>query len=96
LVTAVYVIYWKGPVLRKRSPFAQHLQAERVEHKGAANGRSSISTAEPMISSRRSSYARSEQDRRIRQRGTRVGPSALATNPPSMLEKPSEEKLEQQ
>lgn len=25
LVIAVYVIYWKGPVLRKRSPFAQQL-----------------------------------------------------------------------
>ena len=28
LVTAVYVIYWKGPVLRKRSPFAQQLAGE--------------------------------------------------------------------
>ena len=26
LVISVYVIYWKGPVLRKRSPFAQQLQ----------------------------------------------------------------------
>lgn len=31
LVVAVYVIYWKGPVLRKRSPFAQHLAAVRDE-----------------------------------------------------------------
>ncbi|KAF2492598.1 putative MFS multidrug transporter [Lophium mytilinum] len=29
LVAAVYVIYWKGPVLRKRSPFAQQLSAAR-------------------------------------------------------------------
>lgn len=29
LVLAVYVIYWKGPVLRKRSPFAQQLSAAR-------------------------------------------------------------------
>ena len=28
LVIAVYVIYWKGPVLRERSPFAQQLKAE--------------------------------------------------------------------
>ena len=28
LVLAVYVIYWKGPVLRKRSPFAQQLHKE--------------------------------------------------------------------
>lgn len=29
LVGAVYVIYWKGPVLRKRSSFAQQLATER-------------------------------------------------------------------
>lgn len=29
LVAAVYVIYWKGPVLRKRSPFAQQLSGAR-------------------------------------------------------------------
>ncbi|KAG6037424.1 hypothetical protein E4U41_005138 [Claviceps citrina] len=31
LVIAVYVIYWKGPQLRKRSPFAQKLAGERQE-----------------------------------------------------------------
>lgn len=31
LVAAVYVIYWKGPVLRKRSPFAQKLASARSE-----------------------------------------------------------------
>ena len=34
LVIAVYVIYWKGPVLRKRSPFAQQLQDARQENDG--------------------------------------------------------------
>lgn len=34
LVAAVYVIYWKGPVLRKRSPFAQQLSAARQETGG--------------------------------------------------------------
>ncbi|KAK4553258.1 hypothetical protein LTR86_009558 [Recurvomyces mirabilis] len=34
LVIAVYVIYWKGPVLRKRSPFAQQLQGARSEEGG--------------------------------------------------------------
>ncbi|KAK3669210.1 hypothetical protein LTR78_010907 [Recurvomyces mirabilis] len=34
LVIAVYVIYWKGPVLRKRSPFAQQLQDARAEDGG--------------------------------------------------------------
>lgn len=31
LVVAVYVIYWKGPELRKRSPFAQRLADARQE-----------------------------------------------------------------
>ena len=34
LVVSVYVIYWKGPVLRKRSPFAQQLNTAREEHGG--------------------------------------------------------------
>lgn len=34
LVVSVYVIYWKGPVLRKRSPFAQQLSAARDETGG--------------------------------------------------------------
>ncbi|KAJ4246541.1 hypothetical protein NW762_013482 [Fusarium torreyae] len=31
LVVAVYIIYWKGPTLRKRSPFAQQLAGQRQE-----------------------------------------------------------------
>ncbi|KAK5102087.1 hypothetical protein LTS08_004547 [Lithohypha guttulata] len=34
LVLAVYVIYWKGPVLRARSPFAQQLSAARQDTDG--------------------------------------------------------------
>ncbi|EMC91057.1 hypothetical protein BAUCODRAFT_39181 [Baudoinia panamericana UAMH 10762] len=34
LVIAVYIIYWKGPVLRKRSPFAQKLAGAREETGG--------------------------------------------------------------
>ena len=34
LVLAVYVIYWKGPQLRKRSPFAQRLANARMEDGG--------------------------------------------------------------
>ncbi|KAK6207150.1 hypothetical protein LQW54_007467 [Pestalotiopsis sp. IQ-011] len=34
LVTAVYVIYWKGPALRKRSPFAQTLASGASEQGG--------------------------------------------------------------
>ncbi|PPJ52184.1 hypothetical protein CBER1_09917 [Cercospora berteroae] len=41
LVAAVYVIYWKGPALRKRSPFAQQLAAVRDESvdNGGTGGR---------------------------------------------------------
>jgi hypothetical protein len=55
LVTAVYVIYWKGPTLRKRSPFAQSLAAGEVEQ-----GRrpSMVKTG---ASSRRGSYAYSRR-----------------------------------
>ncbi|KAK5006088.1 hypothetical protein LTR28_006916 [Elasticomyces elasticus] len=34
LVVAVYVIYWKGPVLRARSPFAQQLSAAKEGNGG--------------------------------------------------------------
>ena len=34
LVIAVYVIYWYGPVLRKRSPFAQELHQNAKESGG--------------------------------------------------------------
>jgi hypothetical protein len=34
LVVSVYVIYWKGPVLRARSPFAQQLSSARNETGG--------------------------------------------------------------
>jgi hypothetical protein len=34
LVGAVYVIYWKGPELRKRSPFAQQLADARTDNEG--------------------------------------------------------------
>ena len=52
LVVAVYVIYWKGPVLRKRSPFAQQLADERHETGGRR-----VSHLRPPGDSRRSSYA---------------------------------------
>jgi len=52
LVAAVYVIYWKGPVLRKRSPFAQRLSAAREE----AGGRR-ISSLPGLYGSRHNSIA---------------------------------------
>lgn len=38
LVAAVYVIYWKGPVLRKRSPFAQKLASAKAGDDGGNVG----------------------------------------------------------
>ncbi|KAJ6086246.1 hypothetical protein N7486_010527 [Penicillium sp. IBT 16267x] len=69
LVAAVYVIYWKGPVLRKRSPFAQQLNEAR--HDLAIQGRRVSKVPEQ---SRANSYARSQQDLRLRQAlGSRPG-----------------------
>ncbi|TVY64180.1 putative efflux pump kojT [Lachnellula suecica] len=65
LVIAVYVIYWKGPVLRKRSPFAQQLSEARSE--GEALGRRGSNIGRPTNGSRQHSFARSQQDLRIRQ-----------------------------
>jgi len=62
LVIAVYVIYWKGPVLRKRSPFAQQLSEARAEHDTQGRRLSARPT-----NSRAHSFARSQQDMRIRQ-----------------------------
>ncbi|KAL4918245.1 major facilitator superfamily domain-containing protein [Aspergillus aurantiobrunneus] len=66
LVIAVYVIYWYGPALRKRSPFAQQLsdaKAELQSHGAVHTGRiSHVPT-----SSRANSFARSQQNLRIRQ-----------------------------
>ncbi|KAJ5200953.1 hypothetical protein N7449_005756 [Penicillium cf. viridicatum] len=61
LVIAVYVIYWKGPALRKRSPFAQQLEDARHQMQVQSRRGSKIPPA-----SRASSYARSQQDLRIR------------------------------
>ena len=60
LVIAVYVIYWKGPVLRKRSPFAQQLSDAREKEKGGERRVSRIPTG-----SRAQSFARSQQDIRL-------------------------------
>lgn len=46
LVLAVYVIYWKGPALRKRSPFAQRLANARTEN--INDGRRGSASHDPM------------------------------------------------
>ncbi|KAF2822830.1 MFS multidrug transporter-like protein [Ophiobolus disseminans] len=58
LVISVYVIYWKGPVLRKRSPFAQQLSAARDETGGRRV------SALPGLNSRNNSIAAQGQSRR--------------------------------
>lgn len=78
LVVAVYVIYWKGPVLRKRSPFAQQLSEARAEL-DIGGGR----LARMPSGSRASSFARSQQNLRIRQNlGSRQN-SFVASKPHS-------------
>lgn len=62
LVIAVYVIYWKGPVLRKRSPFAQQLSDARAEQGVTGRRLSKVPTG-----SRANSFARSQQNLRVRQ-----------------------------
>ncbi|OJJ58966.1 hypothetical protein ASPSYDRAFT_152456 [Aspergillus sydowii CBS 593.65] len=64
LVIAVYVIYWYGPTLRKRSPFAQQLSDAKAEMQthGGPGRLSRVPT-----SSRANSFARSQQNLRIRQ-----------------------------
>jgi hypothetical protein len=59
LVIAVYVIYFYGPQLRKRSPFAQQLSDARHESAGGHLAR--------VPTSRANSFARSQQNLRIRQ-----------------------------
>ncbi|RYP13428.1 hypothetical protein DL765_006890 [Monosporascus sp. GIB2] len=68
LVIAVYVIYWKGPALRKRSPFAQSLRRGATEFEGhrlsVSNHQTSIATRPSMRyggTSRHSSYNASHQ-----------------------------------
>lgn len=63
LVLAVYVIYWKGPELRKRSPFAQQLSEARNEIAHNIEERRHSKVPEH---SRANSYARSQQDLRLR------------------------------
>ncbi|EOA84604.1 hypothetical protein ACJQWK_06593 [Exserohilum turcicum] len=52
LVVSVYVIYWKGPELRKRSPFAQQLSAARDETGGRR-----VSNLPGLYGSRANSFA---------------------------------------
>ena len=77
LVLAVYVIYWKGPVLRKRSPFAQQLADHQSEHDTLGRRLSKIPSNARPKNNRTNSYARSQQSYRVRQAtGSRMGSAA--------------------
>jgi hypothetical protein len=72
LVVSVYVIYWKGPVLRKRSPFAQQLSAARQDTGGrrvsslpgvyGSRANSLAGQGGPVSQSRRGSVLRGSRD----------------------------------
>ncbi|KAH9827367.1 major facilitator superfamily transporter [Teratosphaeria destructans] len=89
LVIAVYVIYWKGPVLRKRSPFAQQLADAKAEdggrrpsviHTGSTSGQGGH--GRPGVGERRySQQNRFFGESRVTPRGTPRGtPSASRAN----------------
>ncbi|KAM0721432.1 hypothetical protein Q7P37_002356 [Cladosporium fusiforme] len=96
LVIAVYVVYWKGPTLRKRSPFAQQLAGAREEQQtggrrlsyvsyGGADRRRSIdSQTARRPSGPPRSYSQSQRffgETRVTPRGTPRGtPSASRAN----------------
>lgn len=72
LVIAVYVIYWYGPTLRKRSPFAQQLSDARTQINTQGHQLSKVPTG-----SRANSFARSQQNLRVHQvMGSRQGSAA--------------------
>ncbi|OHE93743.1 major facilitator superfamily transporter [Colletotrichum orchidophilum] len=95
LVVAVYVIYWKGPTLRARSPFAQKLAGarddaggRRVSHIGGDRRASVASGASDAERPDRPAYGRSYSqnsrffgENRVTPRGTPRGtPSASRRN----------------
>jgi hypothetical protein len=72
---AVYVIYWKGPTLRQRSPFAQQLEDARANRDASGKRLVKLPTEEERAidagkkrpaNSRGSSFARAQQELRVR------------------------------
>ncbi|TID26762.1 DNA replication licensing factor [Venturia nashicola] len=82
LVLAVYIIYWKGPALRARSPFAQQLQDARE------GGSRRVSVISGAYGSRRQSYATPSGSRmatpNISRRGSVTGATASGAQRPAM------------
>lgn len=73
LVIAVYVVYWKGPVLRHRSPFAQQLSERRSEKDASGHRLAKLNTTDEEKAAgqkrpsqaRSNSYARQQQHNRV-------------------------------
>jgi MFS family permease len=61
LVIAVYVIYWKGPELRKRSPFAQQIHSARKPEDGGGGPKRRVSMITGAYGSKRPSLPTSRQ-----------------------------------
>ncbi|KAH7140147.1 major facilitator superfamily domain-containing protein [Dactylonectria estremocensis] len=92
LVAAVYAIYFKGPALRKRSPFAQKLAVARTEHQNdghhanVLNDKSESSAVDPEMVRPGARRQYSQQSRffgetRVTPKGTPRGtPSASRAN----------------
>ncbi|KAI9713422.1 MAG: hypothetical protein M1820_000804 [Bogoriella megaspora] len=72
LIIAVYVIYWKGPELRKRSPFAQRLADARLDNAGGRR----VSSL-PGLGSRSNSLAYGGSRRGSRNNSLAAGPPGL-------------------
>ncbi|POS83983.1 putative MFS multidrug transporter [Erysiphe pulchra] len=73
LVMAVYIIYWKGPELRHRSPFAQQLSDARILQEAPDYLGTSKLASGPLVKA----VVRSQQGHRIRQ--------ALGSRTPSIV-----------
>jgi hypothetical protein len=77
LVAAVYVVYWKGPVLRARSPFAQQLNAAKEETPGGRR----VSALPGLYGSRHNSFAQGASVPGSRRGSIVRGASYTGSNP---------------
>ncbi|TFB02150.1 putative efflux pump kojT [Trichoderma ghanense] len=97
LVVAVYIIYWKGPTLRHRSPFAQRLADARMEQTNEGR-HGSISydpaTRRSSVASATGSQQRPDNTRRFSQQHrffgeSRVTPRGTPRGTPAASRRPS-------
>ncbi|KAG5917702.1 hypothetical protein E4U61_002476 [Claviceps capensis] len=92
LVIAVYVIYWKGPQLRARSPFAQRLAEERqgAAPEASATGNAASAPLDPTSAvPRRPGNTRSYSQQHRFFGESRVTPRGTPRGTPSASRRPS-------